>query len=63
MADARNFLAPKGKLMVRDVLSNEKINGTVVNPPRYDEIGGLTGPSKGVKRNRYSIRKPGGTAA
>ena len=62
MADPRNFLAPSGNARVRDVMSNAQVNGVCVNPPRYQDLGGLSGPSKGVKRNRYTIKKPGNTA-
>lgn len=62
MANSQSFLAPSGSARIRDPLSNAQQNGTVINPPRYADIGGLSGPSKGLKRNRYTIKKPGGTA-
>ena len=62
MADPRTFLAPSGNLRVRDPLSNSQVNGVVVNPPRFNQIGGLKSASEGVKRNRYTIKKPGNTA-
>lgn len=37
-----------------------KENGMVINPPRYAEHGGLTGPAKTAARNTLSISKPGG---
>lgn len=56
------FLKPtsKGK---RDVLSNSRENGRIVNPPRMAELGGLSSVRKGgaMKRNDLTIRKPGGT--
>ena len=45
----------------RSPTSNAKENGQIVNPPRYAEMGGFTGPSKGVSKNKMSIRKPGDT--
>ncbi len=44
------FKKPTGKGQ-RDPQDNNRINGRVVNPPRYAELGGLSGPS--------SIRKNG----
>ena len=44
----------------RDPTSNAKQNGRIMNPPRFAELGGLTGPSKAVSRNGMSIVKPGG---
>jgi hypothetical protein len=39
----------------------EKMNGLHVNPPRYAEHGGFTGPSKAVDGgNVFRISKPGG---
>ena len=46
---------------------NKKNNGAAINPPRYAEMGGLTGPSKVVPSvngipdsNDLRITKPGG---
>jgi hypothetical protein len=38
----------------------QKENGNIINPPRYAEFGGLTGPSKVATRNPLVISKPGG---
>ena len=62
MADARRFLAPTGNVRIRDVLSNGQIDGAVVSPPRYSDLGGLSSAKKGQKKNRYQIRKPGNVA-
>jgi hypothetical protein len=37
-----------------------KENGNIINPPRYAELGGLTGPSKTAERNPFTISKPNG---
>lgn len=44
---------------IREPTSNQQMNGRVVNPPRYAELGGLSSSQKGFKRNDKSIRKPG----
>jgi hypothetical protein len=43
----------------REPLDNNRGNGRVVNPPRFAEVGGLKGPSKGVKKNNMTIASPG----
>ena len=43
----------------RDPLDNSRANGRVMNPPRYAETGGLSGSSKGVKKNNMTIASPG----
>lgn len=37
-----------------------KMNGQVINPPRYAEMGGLTGPTKTAAENPLTISKPNG---
>jgi hypothetical protein len=37
-----------------------KENGQIINPPRYAEHGGGTGPSKFSASNPLRISKPGG---
>ena len=43
----------------RDPLDNSRSNGRVMNPPRFAEVGGLTGASKGTKKNNMTIASPG----
>jgi len=63
-----NFLAPSGAGL-RKPTDDNQINGQIVNPPRYAEWGGLSGPSKVksiVNKSLYdfgmpfNISKPGG---
>ena len=59
MADGKLFRpSERGR---RSPTSNAKDNGQVVNPPRYAEMGGFSGSSKGITKNRMGIRKPGDT--
>ena len=53
--------SPKGK---RDILSNSKSNGRILNPPRFAELGGLSSARKGgaMKKNNLTIKKPGDSA-
>lgn len=55
-----DFLKPRSK-GIRDPLSNAKMNGRVMNPPRMAELGGLTSPKKkgAITKNSLTIRKPG----
>jgi hypothetical protein len=52
------FNKPTGK-GARNVQDNKRENGRVINPPRYAQMGGLTGPSK-MKMNAdgMKIKKP-----
>jgi hypothetical protein len=51
---------PSDSIAARDPLSNVIDDGMIVNPPRYAELGGLSGASKTFK-NKMTIRKPAGT--
>lgn len=53
------FLKPSSSGLRRPTDPNKE-NGQVVNPPRYAEWGGLTGPSKTAERNPFTISKPNG---
>jgi hypothetical protein len=68
----QRFLAPTGEGFLRKPTDRGQINGPIVNPPRYAEFGGLSGPDKtttGVNRsiedigNPFSISKPNGGRA
>jgi hypothetical protein len=43
MPAQRRLFMPADSLQIRDALSNDKRHGNIMNPPRYMEIGGLTG--------------------
>lgn len=68
MSSAPRFLAPS-EAGLRRPTDATQINGVVVNPPRYAEYGGLSGPNK-VKTtvnssmfdigNPFTISKPNG---
>ncbi len=51
---------PSDSLTGRNPLSNVIDDGMIVNPPRFAELGGLSGASKTFK-NKMTIRKPAGT--
>jgi hypothetical protein len=63
-----NFMKPSGSGL-RMPTDPAQINGQIINPPRYAEFGGLTGPGK-VKTtvnksvfdigNPFNISKPNG---
>lgn len=63
------FLEPNAEGYLRKPTDKSQINGAVVNPPRYAEWGGLSGPEKiattvnGSKfdiGNPFAISKPNG---
>lgn len=64
---APRFLAPSSAGL-RQPGDAAQINGQIINPPRYAELGGLTGPSKvgpnvskgGIGTNHLNISKPNG---
>lgn len=57
-----DFLKPSSRGR-RDVLSNAKNNGRIVNVPRFAELGGLTSVKKkgAMTKNQLNIKKPGDT--
>jgi predicted methyltransferase len=50
---------PADSLSIRDPVSNEQMNGNVMNPPRFAELGGLSGRTKAFFKNAMRIVKPG----
>lgn len=58
MASGTNYLKPSTKGM-RNPMDNGSPGDMISNPPRFAQIGGLTGPGKIGKRNTMAIRKPG----
>ncbi len=52
-------LAPKhGSGSIRDPKDPRQEKGNMVNPPRYQRLGGLSGPSRGPQKNRMGVEKP-----
>lgn len=43
---------------IRDPKDPNQVVGRIVNPVRYQEIGGLTGPGKLAKGNSMTVQKP-----
>ena len=62
MSDLTGVFKPKS-YAIRDPLSNKRHHGSVVNPPRMNELGGLDQLKEphGHYKNDMSLRKPGGT--
>jgi hypothetical protein len=61
MADTNRLFRPDAEGALRDPRSNTMVNGNIVNPPRYAELGGLTSADKAMKRNDMRIVAPGST--
>ena len=55
-----NKFAPRN-YPVRHALDLGRKHGSVVNPPRLPEMGGMTTRNADKKEGELSIRKPGGT--
>lgn len=56
-----NLFHPQVEGAFRDPRENNQINGNIVNPPRYAQMGGLTGASKALTRNAMAVEPPGQT--
>jgi hypothetical protein len=54
-----NLFNPASSLTIRDPISNEQLNGNIMNPPRFAQLGGLSSRNKAVQRNTLRIVKPG----
>jgi hypothetical protein len=46
---------------IRDPLTNNQMNGRIVNPPRFPVFGGFSSRAKGFFKNMFGIVKPGDT--
>jgi hypothetical protein len=61
MADTNRLFRPDAEGALRDPRSNSQVNGNMVNPPRYAQLGGLTDASKAFGRNEMRVVAPGST--
>ena len=52
-----SLFKPRASATMRPPTSNQQKNGVVWNPPRFAELGGLTGPGK-VGKTGMSVVKP-----
>jgi hypothetical protein len=50
---------PRGASNVRSPVTDKQQNGQVVNTPRFDQLGGLSNPSKIGSKNQFTIKPPG----
>lgn len=50
---------PRGASQPRKPTTDQQNNGRIINPPRYDRLGGLTGAGKIGSKNALSIKPPG----
>lgn len=58
---SNRFLQPQA-LGLRKPTDPAQQNGNIINPPRYAEFGGLSGPRKAAQSNAFRVVKPGGRA-
>lgn len=56
---SNRFLQPSA-IGLRKPTDAAQQNGNIVNPPRYAEFGGLSGPRKTAQSNAFRIVKPNG---
>lgn len=61
MADTNRLFRPDAEGRLRDPRSNAQVNGNIVNPPRYAQLGGLSGAGKAWFRNDLKVMPPGST--
>jgi hypothetical protein len=61
MSNTNRLFRPDAEGALRDPRSNAQVNGNIVNPPRYAQLGGLTDASKALTRNEMRIVPPGST--
>lgn len=59
MASNGKLFRPSAEGSRRDFLSNAKMNGNIMNPPRYAELGGFSNGSRGMSKNSFRIVPPG----
>ena len=50
------FPPPVGDSAIRDPRDAKQEKGKMINPPRYAQLGGLTGPGK-IKKNIAAVEK------
>lgn len=58
---AKDLFKPSDSIKRRDLQSNVIDDGMIVQPPRYAQLGGLSGPTRGPSKNQFGIRPPGST--
>lgn len=59
MASNGKLFRPSADGSRRDFLSNAQMNGNIMNPPRYAELGGLSSPNRAISKNSFRIVPPG----
>ena len=57
MANEKGIVAPD-RFPIRDPKDPKQNNGRMVNPVRYAEVGGLTGPGVWPKGNEMKVEAP-----
>lgn len=61
MSNTNRLFRPDAEGRIRDPRSNAQVNGNIVNPPRYAQLGGLSSSGKAMARNEMGVRAPGNT--
>jgi hypothetical protein len=64
MPSNRKFAQPGDGLSIRDPLTNERRKGNIMNPRRFMDFGGMSGPNiRGVHTPmpEQSVKPPGST--
>jgi len=61
MADTNRLFRPDAEGALRDPRSNAQVNGNIVNPPRFAQMGGLSNAGKALGRNQMRVQAPGST--
>jgi len=56
-----DLFKPRGAQTIRRPLDNSKSNGQIINPPRFNDFGGLTNAGKAGSKNKMTLSNPGDT--
>lgn len=59
MSGTGKLFRPSADSAQRDMLDNGQMNGNVMNPPRFAQLGGLSSSGKAIFRNTMRIVPPG----
>jgi hypothetical protein len=54
-----DLFKPRGASAIRQPTTDKQQNGSIINPPRFAHLGGLSGATKAGAKNQLNIKPPG----
>ena len=54
-----DLFRPRGVASPRNPTTDKQNNGQIVNPPRFEQMGGLSASNKTGAKNQFTIKPPG----